>query len=88
MIKVLNPELYFLVSFGPCVNEQLVSNYRAQTAVSLWVLIPNTKAVLPSVSVADPHRLTGIFPAMTGTTTGTEPRRISRLLRKMRVTVG
>ncbi|XP_045931677.1 cyclin-dependent kinase 18 [Micropterus dolomieu] len=36
---------------------------------------------------ADPHRLTGIFPAMTGTTTGTEPRRISRLLRKMRVTV-
>lgn len=59
---------YFLVSFGPCVNEQLMSNNRAQTAILFWVLIPNTKAFLPSVSVADPHRLTRVFPATTGTT--------------------
>ncbi len=70
------------------MNEQLISNYRAQTAISLWVLIPNTKAFLPSVSVADLHRLTVVFLATTGTTTGTEPQRIGRLQREMRVMVG
>ena len=74
--------------FGPCVNEQLMSNNRAQTAILFWVFMPNTKAFLPSVSVADPYRLTRVFPATTGTTTGAEPLRISRLQREMRVMVG
>lgn len=88
MFKVLNLELYFFVYFSPCMNEQLMPNNRAQTAISFWVLIPNTKAFLPSVSVADSHRLTAVFPATTGTTTDAEPQRISRLQREMRVMVG
>lgn len=86
--RVLRLKPYFLVSFGPCANEQLMSNNRAQTEISFWVLIPNTKAFLPSVSVAAPHRLTGVFPATTGTTTDAEPLRISKLQREMRVIAG